>query len=92
MLTHKVISLKYDSAKGTSPLNSGILSTNGTDIDPVDGRSKYFFGETFYNRMKLVEKIKSEFSLVSGEVIAFALRSILSITPMSMLLFLLLQI
>ena len=28
--------------------------------------------------MKLVEKIKSEFSLASGEVIAFALRFILS--------------
>ena len=42
---------------------------------PVDLLSA-FLKAVFH--LKLVEKIKSEFSLVSGEVIAFALRSILS--------------
>jgi len=76
-LTHKAISLLSGVAKIRLPLNSGILSmgyANCTNFDPVDGKSKYFFGETFYNRLKLVKKIKSEFSLASGEVIVFALR------------------
>jgi aryl-alcohol dehydrogenase-like predicted oxidoreductase len=64
-----------------SPLNSGILSgkyTTNTRFDKIDGRSKYFFGETFCERLRSVGEIKSRFSLSSDGVLDFALKYILS--------------